>query len=393
MSHLLSFCFFTFLLTLSGCRDSDVPTVEELVGKDGLLQTIIELAKDHYAQNVDTEKLVQGTINGALQMLDPFSMYYTERDYKTFLEMLKGEFGGIGVEMRFRPEGLEVISPLEDGPAHKVGMRSGDLIVTVNGKKVPQMTPMQILQEVHGKPGSTITIGYVRSGHDVKEVTISREIIKDKPVKFELIHKIAYFRLGIFNNQSSVSLLQAYDGVKRKLAEEEGKTATLKGVILDLRGNPGGTLDQALEVTSLFLQKSVIVNVESRDKTLEKSYESQGTDVFKGLPVVVLIDHGSASASEVLSGALRDHKRAILLGQKSYGKGSVQRIFNMGKKGAVSLTIAYFKTPKGHTINNVGLEPDIVVEQKDDKPSEQVRDLQKERAVDLLKGLSVLQNW
>lgn len=393
MYHRLTPFFILTLLTLTGCRNADTPTVEELLGKEGLLQTVIDLAHTHYAQEVDTEKLVQGTINGALHTLDPFSVYYSEKDYKTFLEFIKGEFGGIGVEIRPRPEGLEVVAPIEDGPAHKMGLRRGDLIVSINGLKVPQMTPLQILQNIHGKPNTRVSIGYIRDGHDTREIQINREIIQNKPVKAELIHKIAYFRLSMFNDQSATSLLQGYDTIKNKLLEEEGKTATLKGVILDLRDNPGGTLDQAIEVTSLFLAKGTIVNVESRDDSLKKVYESKGPDLFKNIPVVVLINKGSASASEVLSGALRDHKRAILLGEKSYGKGSVQRVFDMGKKGAVSLTIAYFKTPKGSVINGVGLTPDITVEQSQDDKAPSPRDTQKDRAIDLLKGLSALQNW
>lgn len=381
------------LFLLCACQKEN-ESVETLLGPNGLLQAVLDLVHEHYAKEVNVEKLVQGTINGALQSLDEFSVYYNAKDYQTFLEILKGEFGGIGAEIRPRKEGLEIIAPIDDGPAFKAGLRRGDLLIAIEGEKIPQMTPIQVLQKIHGKPGTKVKLTYIRPGEEPKDITVTRELIQNKPVKASLEKRIGYIRLNVFNSKSAESIKAAAKMIHDKL-QEEGRETRLKGVILDLRDNPGGTLDQAVEVASLFLEKGPIVIVDSKDSTLNRTYHSTGGEIFKNTPIVVMINNGSASASEVVAGALRDNKRAILLGQKSYGKGSVQRVFDMGKSGAVSLTVAYFTTPKGTPIHGRGLEPDVPItlpELKDRKDLPD-KDIEKERAIDLLQGLSALQGY
>ncbi len=320
------------------------------------------------------------------------------------MEVLNGQFGGIGAEIKIIKEGVEIIAPLDDGPAFKAGLKQGDIITELDGKELKRLSPVEIIQAVHGAPGTTLTLTLLREGKPLKDIKITREMITDVPIKGQLDGRVAYIRLSVFNNQSAEHLKKTLDDLNKKLHETFGNAMTFQGVILDLRNNPGGTLDQAVLVTSLFLDKgSAIVNVTEKEPSSHRTFYAQGTDILKDIPIVVLINKGSASASEVLAGALRDHKRAILVGEKTYGKGSVQQIFDLGAKGAVKLTIAHFTTPDGHKIHGKGLEPDILVaseptETPIKEPSSRDKDLkpvdhQKQRALDLIQGLSALNKW
>ncbi len=369
------------------------------MGEGGLLKDVLSIIHENYANPVNSDRVVQGALNGALQSLDEFCSYFSEKDYKTLMEILEGKFGGIGAEVKMMQEGFEVIAPVEDGPAFKAGVKRGDVIVEINKEKIINMTAIEALQKIHGEPGTSLTLTILRKDSEPLDIKVKRELITNAPIKSSLDDRIAYIRLSHFNSQSADNLKKVKDDLTRQVQEHGGKEATLQGVILDLRDNPGGTLDQAVLVTSLFLDKGAIVHVAGREKNDLKTFNSSGPDIFKDIPVVVLINKGSASASEVLAGALRDHKRAILMGEKSYGKGSVQRIFDLKEKGAVKLTIAYFKTPHDHIINGKGLEPDIKVEQpravtpKVNDASAEKTDIQKQRAIDLLRGLSALNRW
>lgn len=394
-----------FLISLIGCQKEESPASKLLMGESGLLRDVLALVSDNYVHDVDTDKIVAGAINGALNTLDDFSNYYSAKDYKTLGELLEGKFGGIGAEIKLTKDGIEVIAPLDEGPAFKAGILRGDLIITIDGVHVTKLFPVEILQKVHGAPGTFVTLTLLRKGEELKDIKVKRDIITDVPIKANLEGRIAYMRIHTFNNQTEDNIKKAAETLTKQLKATFGGGASFQGLIIDLRNNPGGTLDQAVLVTSLFLDKGAIVNVSGKDAALNRVFYSKGPDMFKDIPIVVLINKGSASASEVFAGALRDHKRGILVGEKTYGKGSVQRIFDLGPKGAVKLTIAHFTTPEGHIIHGKGLDPDILVE-SDKLPSHGVLttpplkdmkmieiDHQKQRALDLLQGLSVLNKW
>lgn len=390
----LSFIF----LGAASCQKNDNPSSKTLLGENGLLDNVLQLVHTNYPSDVDTGRITQGAINGALQSLDDFSNYYSKEDFKTLSEFMKGQFGGIGAEVKIMHEGVEIIAPLDNSPAAKVGLRRGDIIVNIDGIPITKLKPVEILQKIHGTPGTFVAFQILRQGEELKDIKVKRELITETPVKGNLEGKIAYFRISTFNDQTAENLKKVNEELKKELHTLYGVAPTFQGVIVDLRNNPGGTLDQAILVTSLFLDKGVIVNVLSKDPSLGRTYHSQGKDLFKNTPVVVLINKGSASASEVMAGALRDHKRAILVGEKTYGKGSVQRIFDMHDKGAIKLTVAYFTTPQGNLIHEKGLMPDITVESGArehpvkllETETSQPLDTQKQRAIDLLQGLSVL---
>ncbi|MBX9977822.1 MAG: S41 family peptidase [Alphaproteobacteria bacterium] len=394
------------LLILTGCQREESPASQLLMGESGLLRDVLAIVSENYVNDVDTDKVVSGAINGALNTLDDFSNYYSMKDYKTLVELLEGKFGGIGAEIKLTKEGIEIIAPLDEGPAFKAGIMRGDLIITIDGMSVTKLSPIEILQKVHGVPGTFITLTLLRKGEELKDIKVKRDLIIDIPIKANLEGRIAYMRIHTFNTQTADNIKKATETLTKQLRSTFGGSTTFQGLIIDLRNNPGGTLDQAVLVTSLFLDKGAIVNVFGKDTGLNKTFYSKGPDMFKDIPIVVLINKGSASASEVFAGALRDHKRGILVGEKTYGKGSVQRIFDLGPKGAVKLTIAHFTTPEGHIIHGNGLDPDILVESNKPmvqgsmtSPLKEVKtpaiepDYQKQRALDLLQGLAVLNKW
>lgn len=393
-------CFTPFLFS---CQRDPSPPSKVLLGKDGLFQTALDLIHTHTIQPISLEKIVSGAMNGALHTVDDFSEYYSANDFGKMRAFLTGEFGGIGIEGKITSEGFEVITPIDNGPAAICGILPGDIIVAVNGQPLHHNNPLEIFEKIHGKPGTSLNIGVHRKKVGRLNYEITRALIKSSPAKSVLNNRIAYIRLSFFNQQSADSITKEINSLRTQLHEAYGPTANFQGAILDIRNNPGGTLEQAVAVTSLFLEKGPIVHVHGKDTPTGKTFYSSGPDLLKGCPIVILINSGSASASEVLAGALRDHKRAILLGEKTYGKGSVQRIFDLHDKGAIKLTVAYFKTPLSHhKIQGQGLEPDILVLESPHntlEPSQTPKnsgilsekvDLQKQRAIDLLQGISAL---
>ncbi len=325
---------------------------------------VIDLVKRNYVEDVKDKDIVYAAIKGILESLDPHSSFLPPDMYKEMQTDTKGEFGGIGIEITIKDGFPTVITPIEDTPAFKAGMKAGDHIVKIDGKPTKNMGLMDVVKLIRGPKGKAVTLSVAREGtQGLKEYTVVRDIIFVKSVKFRMLSdEYGYIRLAQFQEKTSKDL----DNALREL-EKINKGRPLKGLILDLRNDPGGLLEQAVEVTDKFLSEGVIVSIEGRggkkgpDDGKMKFYAQKKGQEYLG-PMVVLVNEGSASASEIVAGALQDYKRAIIVGTKSFGKGSVQTIFPLGDGSAVRLTTAKYFTPKGRSIQSEGIVPDITVE-------------------------------
>lgn len=379
---------------VSACqKKSDAPTQADFY-QDPLFSEILEKVRVEYVSQPDEIKMKEGAINGMLTSLDPYSVYMNQETYELFKEATLGEFGGIGVEVLFLDGALRVISPIDDTPAAKAGLQQGDLIVKVDDEPVNNISHIKVFKKLHGKPGTPVKLTIERGNQDPFDLTLERAVIVINPIKYKSQDGIGYIRVSYFNEKATEKLKEILESVQ--------KQTPLSGLIIDLRNNPGGTLDQAVSMTSLFLEKGKIVEVKSRDPQKNITYEAKGTEMMKGIPLIILINAGSASASEIMAGALKDHKRAIILGKTSLGKGSVQGLFPLDGKGAIKLTISRFYTPQGHEIQGKGITPDIVVEAggvvsplsyiKDPSKLIAEDDQQLNRAFDMLKGMALLKS-
>ncbi len=329
-----------------------------------LFNKVLYLVESQYYRPVDSEKLIEGAIKGMMNTLDPHSAYLGRDIFSKVQEETKGEFGGLGIEVTQKDGMIIIITPIEDTPAFKVGLKSGDRIVEINHESTIGLNLDQVVERMRGTPKSKIIIGVVRDGADgVKRFTIVREIIKIKPVKsYVLDEHYICIRLTQFQKNSSKMIEKALIRLKKGSV----KNQKLKGIILDLRANPGGLLEEAINLSSLFLKEGLVVMIEGKDsKNREKRYVKKGG--FKNLdtPIVLLINGASASASEIVAGALQDQKRAVLMGSRSFGKGSVQTVAKIDDEKGVKLTIAQYMTPSGKKIQAIGIDPDVVVEQLD----------------------------
>ena len=357
---------------------------DKLYEKIDLLGEVLEKIQDEYVDEIDQAEVMDFAINGILQSLDPYSAYMNPEIYKEMQTDTSGEFGGLGIEVSMESGVVKVITPIDDTPASRVGVKAGDYIVRINGEQVQGKTLMEAVNLMRGPVGSSIEITIRRKGlKKAKIFTIIREIIEIKSVVSKLIdNEIGYLRLRAFNENSSNQL----KGEILKLK----KNKKLVGYILDLRNNPGGLLTQAVKISDFFLDDGEIVstrgrkNRENRKTFAERHYKG---DIIKGKPLIVLINNGSASASEIVAGALQDHKRAVLLGETTYGKGSVQSIIPLRNRGAIRLTISKYYLPSGKSISEVGVTPDIRVEVEDEEFSiNSITDNQLNYAVKLLSG-------
>ena len=357
---------------------------DKLYEKIDLLGEVLEKVQDEYVDEIDQAEVMDFAINGILQSLDPYSAYMNPEIYKEMQTDTSGEFGGLGIEVSMESGVVKVITPIDDTPASRVGVKAGDYIVRINGEQVQGKTLMEAVNLMRGPVGSSIEITIRRKGlKKAKIFTIIREIIEIKSVVSKLIdNEIGYLRLRAFNENSSNQL----KGEILKLK----KNKKLVGYILDLRNNPGGLLTQAVKISDFFLDDGEIVstrgrkNRENRKTFAERHYKG---DIIKGKPLIVLINNGSASASEIVAGALQDHKRAVLLGETTYGKGSVQSIIPLRNRGAIRLTISKYYLPSGKSISEVGVTPDIRVEVEDEEFSiNSITDNQLNYAVKLLSG-------
>ena len=376
MKKLLFFIIISlFFFEKSFSENSDIYKKIDLFGE------VLEKINKEYVDEVDQSISMDAAINGLLQSLDPYSAYMTPESFEGMQTETSGKFGGLGIEVGMEAGVVKVISPIDNTPASNAGIKAGDYIVKINNVQVQGKSLMEAVDLMRGPVGSSIEITVRRRG--VKKAlifNIIREIIQVQSVKSELIdNNIGYIRLTSFNENSS-------EQIEKKITKLN-KNKDLKGYILDLRNNPGGLLSQAIKISDFFLENGEIVSTKSRKVSENRKWFAKKGDLTNGKTLIVLINYGSASASEIVAGALKDHKRAIILGENSYGKGSVQSIIPLKNRGAIRLTIAKYYLPSGKSISEVGVTPDIeVVEGSDDFKFNSETDNQLNFALKLLNG-------
>jgi len=339
--------------------NGDVATDNEALPYEDL-RTFTEIfgrIKRDYVEPVSDKKLLEDAVRGMLSGLDPHSAYLVAEEYQELKEGTTGQFGGLGIEVTMENGFIKVVSPIDDTPAQKAGIKAGDLIIKLDDKPVKGMSLTDAVKMMRGEPGSKIVLTIVREGAEAPlKLTLARDIIKVKSVKSRLLEKgYGYVRISSFQSGTGDSLKEALAALKK----ENG--GNLKGLVLDLRNNPGGVLNAAVEVSDAFIKSGLIVYTEGRIENSEMRFNAAPDDLIDGAPIVVLINAGSASASEIVAGALQDQKRAVIMGEKSFGKGSVQTILPTSNGAAVKLTTARYYTPSGRSIQAEGIEPDIAL--------------------------------
>ena len=351
---------FFILLNLFLVKNFLSASEENIYDKIDLFGEVLNKINKEYVEEIDQSEAMDAAINGVLQSLDPYSAYMSPESFENMQTETSGEFGGLGIEVSMEAGVVKVISPLDDSPAYEAGVKAGDYIVKINNIQVQGKTLNEAVEIMRGPVGSDIEITVRRKG--VKKAlvfNITRKIIKVRSVKSKIIdNNIGYIRLTAFNENSS-------NQIKKKI-NEFNKNENIEKFILDLRNNPGGLLSQAIKITDFFLSSGEIVSTKSRQENENRKWFAQAGDILNGETLVVLINNGSASASEIVAGALKDHKRAILVGENSYGKGSVQSIIPLRNKGAIRLTISKYYLPSGESISEVGVSLDIVVAEDND---------------------------
>ena len=330
---------------------------ENIYDKIDLFSEVLEKINNEYVDDVNQSKAMDAAINGVLQSLDPYSSYMSPEMFGDMQTDTSGEFGGLGIEVGMEAGVIKVISPIDESPASRVGVKPGDYIVKINNTQVQGKSLTEAVELMRGPVGSDIEITIRRRGEKKALVfTITREIIKVQSVKSKFIEKkIGYIRLTSFNENSS-------DQIKKNIIQLN-KNEGVVGYILDLRNNPGGLLTQAIKISDFFLDDGEIVSTKSRKSSENRKWFARKGDLIKGKPLIVLTNYGSASASEIVAGALKDHKRAIIIGENSYGKGSVQSIIPLKNRGAIRLTISKYYLPSGKSISEVGVTPDFEVQE------------------------------
>ena len=318
---------------------------------------VFERVRADYVKKVGDEDLIESAINGMLTSLDPHSSYMSPKRFKDMQVQTRGEFGGLGIEVTMENGFVKVVSPIDDTPAFRAGLKSGDYITHLDDSPVQGLTLSKAVEKMRGLVNSDLKLTIRREGREPFDVTITRAVIKVRSARWRTEGDIGYLRLTSFTEQSDAGIANGMKKIKEKLGDK------LKGVVLDLRNNPGGLLDQAIKVSDAFLNRGEIVSTRSRRADDAQRFNAKKGDLAENLPIVVLINGGSASASEIVAGALQDHRRAVILGTQSFGKGSVQTIIPLSGHGAIRLTTAHYYTPSGRSIQAKGITPDIEVKQ------------------------------
>jgi len=320
-----------------------------------LFGEVFERVRADYVKEITDEQMVESAINGMLTALDPHSSYMSAKTFRDMQVQTRGEFGGLGIEVTMENGLVKVVSPIDDTPAYRAGVKPGDLISHLDGEPVLGLTLNEAVEKMRGQVNTAIKLTIRRGNAEPFDLTVTREMIRIQSVRNRVEGNIGYIRITTFNEQTDAGLKRAVDSIKGQLGEK------LQGYVLDMRNNPGGLLDQAVAVSDAFLDKGEIVSTRGRRNDDATRFNAKPGDLAGGLPMVVLINGGSASASEIVAGALQDHRRAVILGTKSFGKGSVQTIIPLQGHGAMRLTTAHYFTPSGRSIQQDGIEPDIVV--------------------------------
>ncbi len=353
--------FLVIILSLNISKHVSAANDDDIYKKIDLFSEVLDKINKEYVEDINQSEVMDAAINGVLQSLDPYSAYMSPESFQNMQTETSGEFGGLGIEVSMEAGVVKVISPIDGSPADEVGVKAGDYIVKINEHQVQGKTLTEAVDLMRGPVGSDIEITVRRKG--VKKAIvfkITREIIKIQSVKSKKINdNIGYIRLTAFNENSSTQI--------KKKVNEFTKDKKIKGYILDLRNNPGGLLSQAIKISDFFLTNGEIVSTKSRKESENRRWFANKGDIINGKVLIVLINYGSASASEIVAGALKDNKRAILLGENTYGKGSVQSIIHLKNNGAIRLTISKYYLPSGKSISEVGITPDIEVAESDDE--------------------------
>lgn len=325
-----------------------------------LFGNIFERVRADYVEQVDDKKLIEAAINGMLTSLDPHSSFLPAKEFEDMQTQTRGTFGGLGIEVGQQDGLVKVISPIDDTPAAEAGVKAGDFITHVNGESLMGLGLDDAVEKMRGPVGSEITITILREGEtEPFDISITRDTIKLTVVKTRVIGHAIVLRVSTFNDETMATLIPELE----KAVKEAGGIDKVTGFVLDLRNNPGGLLNQAIEVSDAFLERGEIVSTRGRDPQESERWNAKPGDLAEGKPIVVLINGGSASASEIVTGALQDHRRAIVVGTKSFGKGSVQTVMPVTAESAIRLTTARYYTPSGRSIQSLGINPDIIVEQ------------------------------
>ena len=322
-----------------------------------LFGEVYERVRSEYVEEIKDKDLIEAAINGMLQSLDPHSSYLNSDNFEEMKVQTKGEFGGLGIEVTMENGLVKVVSPIDETPAAKAGIQSGDYISHIDEEAVMGLTLSEAVDKMRGPVNTPILITVIRKGEEPFDVKIIRDIIKITSVKIQVHEEVGYLRITSFTQKTYKNLIKEFSKLEKQMS------GNMTGLVLDLRNNPGGLLDQAISVSDAFLDRGEIVSTRGRETNTEQRFNATKGDITKGIPIVVLINGGSASASEIVAGALQDHKRGILLGTSTFGKGSVQTIIPVSSKGAIRLTTARYYTPSGKSIQAKGIEPDIFVPQ------------------------------
>jgi carboxyl-terminal processing protease len=348
--------FSTMLATVPAAAiaaESDEETFRQLE----LFGDVFERVRAQYVDESADKDLIEAAINGMLQSLDPHSSYLNEESFRDMQVQTRGEFGGLGIEVTMEQGLVRVVSPIDDTPAARAGLEAGDFITHLDGETVLGLTLSDAVEKMRGRVGSDIELTIRREGQEPFDVTVTRDVVRIRSVRSRTEDKVGYIRVTTFNEQTMDGVEASMESLKEELGDQ------MIGVVLDLRRNPGGLLDQAVKVSDAFLDRGEIVSTRGREADDTQRFNATKGDLADGLPMVVLINRGSASASEIVAGALQDHKRAVIMGTESFGKGSVQTIMPIAGHGALRLTTAAYYTPSGRSIQKTGIEPDILVEQ------------------------------